>query len=129
MKAKRINHIAIAVNDLDTAVETFTKDFGLTLIREATNGPGTLGMAFLEVGDTVLQLVTPIGPGPVRDFLDTKGEGLHHICFDVESLKEATETHPGGPIDKGGLGGQVSFLKESVHGAVIELSAPLPEEG
>lgn len=103
MKAKRINHIAIAVKDMDKAIETFTNDFGLAVIREATNGEGTLGMAFLEVGDTVLQLVTPIGPGPVQEFLETRGEGLHHICFDVDSLEEATASHPGGRWTGAGL--------------------------
>jgi methylmalonyl-CoA/ethylmalonyl-CoA epimerase len=126
MKASRIDHVAIAVQDLPAAIARLTEQFGLELVGEATNASSTVRMAYLRAGDTMLQLVMPVGPGPIREFLNANGDGLHHVCFEVDSV-EAAALKPVDAVDPpelGGRGARVCFLKEPMCGTVFELTEP-----
>ena len=48
-------------------------------------------IAFLPAGDVLVELLEPIGPGMILDFLATRGEGLHHICYEVSDIGQALE--------------------------------------
>ena len=69
MKAKRIDHIAIAVKDLDAAVATYQHNFGLEKVRGGDVPSLGIRNAFLQIGDAQIELITPLSEqGPVADF-------------------------------------------------------------
>lgn len=130
MKANRIDHVALLVSDMDMGVARLVRDFGLALHSDAIVAQGSLRMAYLKAGDTMLQLICPIGPGPFQDALRANGEGLHHICFEVDSIADAIAPQDPDtftPLTLGGMGVNVCFQRQPVHGLTVELTEkPLP---
>ncbi len=90
MKPKRVDHIAIAVRDLESALAFFRDRLGLEVEQVATVERDRVRVAFLPVGETCLELLEPLGDdGPVARFLERRGEGLHHICLEVDDISAA----------------------------------------
>lgn len=126
---RRIDHVGVVVRDLEAAVVHFTERYGFTLDGDWTEPDGRLRLVYLAAGDTTLQLVTPLREGPLTDFLDDRGEGIHHVCLEVADLETAI-----GSIDDqvesdpylGGRGARVCFLTDRAHGVLIELTEPAP---
>ncbi len=87
-----IDHIAIAVNDLDAAIEYYRRAYGVEVEhREVVERDG-VEEALLEVADSYIQLLTPTrDDSPVAKYLAKKGEGLHHVGYRVASCAEALE--------------------------------------
>lgn len=125
-----IDHVAIAVLDLDAAVEWYGRVFGAAVAhRERVDSDG-VEEALLEVSGSYVQLLTPTREdSPVAKFLERNGEGLHHVGYRVDdcaaALKEATD---GGAraIDSaprpGSRGTTVAFLHpKGSLGTLIEL--------
>ena len=125
---KKLDHIGIVVHDIEEARQAY-EALGLTVthVKEVPNQQ--VKVAFLPVGDTELELVQPTtaDSGVVR-FLEKCGEGIHHICFEVEDI-EATladlKARGMRLIDREprqGAFGRVAFLHpKSTHGVLIEL--------
>lgn len=86
----KIEHVAIVVSDLDAAIEMYTKTWGLHLVhREVVEDQG-VEEAMLALGESHIQLLCPLSPDTtVGRFLDKRGEGLHHIAYEVENLEAA----------------------------------------
>lgn len=84
---KRLDHIAIAVPDLELAIQRFCEDLGLPLAgREDVIGQKTT-TAFLPIDGTRIELIHPMnGQGAVQKFLEKRGGGLHHLCFETDAL-------------------------------------------
>src|SRR5258707_11932015 len=87
-----IDHVAIAVQDLDAAIEYYQQTFGCTVAhREVVESDG-VEEALLKVADSYVQLLTPISDtSPVAKYLANKGEGLHHIGYRVEDCAVALQ--------------------------------------
>jgi methylmalonyl-CoA/ethylmalonyl-CoA epimerase len=86
-KIKKIDHVAIAVDDIDRAVGHYRDLFGLeTSVRECVPSQDT-DAALLPIGDTHLELIEPKGNEGLRKFLDRRGPGLHHIAIEVEGIE------------------------------------------
>ena len=128
--AKRIDHIGVAVRDIGAALPFYVDVLGMRVSVDVVLADGSARLAYLEAGDTTLQLVQPLAPGPVADFLSTHGEGLHHICFAVEDLVDAIEALPGDEatdgIYVGGRQCRVSFIGARPNGVVLELTESFP---
>ncbi|MCB2228831.1 MAG: VOC family protein [Desulfarculaceae bacterium] len=88
---KKIDHIGIAVHQLEPALKLFEKAFGLKPIKIETLEDISVRIAFLPVGEVLMELLEPTAPGAGRigQFLEDKGPGFHHIAYRVESLEEA----------------------------------------
>jgi methylmalonyl-CoA/ethylmalonyl-CoA epimerase len=88
-----IDHVAIAVNDLEAAIAWYQEAFGATVDhRERVESDG-VEEALLKVADSYIQLLTPTNDSsPVAKYLATKGEGLHHIGYRVANCAEALES-------------------------------------
>jgi methylmalonyl-CoA epimerase len=130
MGLTEVDHVAIAVRDLDAAVAWYADAFGASVAhREVVERDG-VEEALLKVADSYIQLLTPIRPdSPVAKYLDNKGEGLHHVGYRVAdcatALKEAlaagaraidAEPRPGS------RGTTVAFLHpKTAFGTLIEL--------
>lgn len=90
MKVKRVEHIAIAVRDLEAAKRTFQDALGLGLEYEEEFAHYHTRIAMFPVGQTYLELMQ--GTAPVSDvtqWIADKGEGLYHICLEVEDIEGA----------------------------------------
>jgi len=89
-----LNHVALAVSDLEKAVSRFKNDIGLAFSdTEVLPHINTQTSFFPINGDTInLELIHPLNEkGPVHDYLKKKGPGLHHICFETDNIQEEIE--------------------------------------
>ena len=85
---RRLDHIAVAVPDLQEAIRRFQEDLGLSLAGVEDVPSAQTTTAFLPVPGTRIELVHPLeGKGPIQTFLDKKGGGLHHLCFETDDLQ------------------------------------------
>lgn len=86
---RRIEHIAVAVKDVEAAVKLFETLLGVTGSGIETLPEEHVKVAFFELEGSRLELVEGIDPdNPMSKFIERRGEGLHHICLEVENLSE-----------------------------------------
>lgn len=92
MKLLNLDHVAIAVRDLDASLEDYRRRYGVEpLYREVVEEQG-VEEAMLAVGGSFVQLLTPRGPDtPVGKFLEKRGEGMHHLAFAVTDIAAALD--------------------------------------
>jgi methylmalonyl-CoA/ethylmalonyl-CoA epimerase len=89
MKPTHIEHIGIAVNNLETAVDFYEKVLGLKCYKIEEVADQKVRTAFLMVGETKIELLESTDPeGPIGKFIEKRGEGIHHIAFSVEKIEE-----------------------------------------
>jgi methylmalonyl-CoA/ethylmalonyl-CoA epimerase len=130
MLLTEIDHVAIAVNDLEAAVKYYADAFGATVEhREIVESDG-VEEALLKVADSYVQLLTPTRPdSPVAKALEKRGEGLHHVGYRVADCGKALDAviaAGGTGIDKaprpGSRGTTVAFVHpKGSFGTLIEL--------
>ncbi len=123
-----IDHIGIAVRDLDAACATYQELLGAKLsAREKIPAQG-VEVAFLSLpGDVRIELISPLGDdSTVAKFLDRRGEGMHHVCLLVEDIEAALErlAQQGVPLvdtvpRDGAEGSQIAFLHPKALGGVL----------
>jgi methylmalonyl-CoA epimerase len=125
-----IHHVAVAVESLDEAIETYRTLFGAEVERRETLESQGVEAAFLRLGSGRLELLAPLGGDtPVGRFLEKRGPGMHHVAVSVDDVGGATrELEAAGatvvePGPRRGLGGHlVAFVHpESVHGVLVEV--------
>jgi methylmalonyl-CoA/ethylmalonyl-CoA epimerase len=86
----KVNHIGIAVNDIEKSLEIYRDLLGLELEETHEVPDQKVRTAFFPVGETHLELVQPTeGNVTMRKFLEKRGEGVHHICFEVKDIEAA----------------------------------------
>jgi methylmalonyl-CoA/ethylmalonyl-CoA epimerase len=134
IKVKRIDHVAIAVADRDASTKQLASLFGLTRgASEHVTGQKT-DVAFLDAGGpdaASLELCAPAGNESLQRFLDKRGPGLHHVCFEVDDLPAALASLKAEGVRlldeaprKGARGHWVAFLHPAATGGVlVELCA------
>ncbi len=84
---RRLDHIAIAVPDLDAAITRFAEDLGIPLAGREDVPTEKTSTAFFPIEGTRIELVHPMnGEGPIAGFLEKRGPGLHHVCFETDDL-------------------------------------------
>jgi methylmalonyl-CoA/ethylmalonyl-CoA epimerase len=84
-----INHIGIAVNNLDESITLFEKLFQVEIGHRETVESQKVEVASFKVGDVLIELTSPTSDdSPVAKFIDKKGEGLHHIAFQSDNVDE-----------------------------------------
>jgi methylmalonyl-CoA/ethylmalonyl-CoA epimerase len=131
----RIDHVGVAVRDLEASVEFYTSTFGLTVAGRETNEAQGVREAMLYVADapggaSYVQLLEPLADDtPVGKFLAARGEGVHHIGYGVDDVARALDgLREQGVrlVDErprhGSLGASIAFLHpKSVGGVLTEL--------
>ena len=87
-----IDHVGIAVRDLEAAVEHYRRTLGVEPVhRERIESDG-VEEALIKIGDSYVQLLAPTGPDtPVGKFLERKGEGVHHVGYRVQDVAAVVE--------------------------------------
>jgi methylmalonyl-CoA/ethylmalonyl-CoA epimerase len=130
VKLLNLDHVAIAVNDLDAAIEGYRSRYNIEPIyREKVESQG-VEEAMIPVGGSFVQLLQPLGPETlVGKFLSNHGEGLHHVAYAVVSIEAALahlaeqgarliDTEP----RVGGRGARIAFVHPGdLGGTLIEL--------
>ena len=88
-KIKKINHIAIAVKDVDESLVFWRDALGLSVDHIEEVPSQKAQVVFIPVGDSEVELVKPTSPDTgVAKFIDEKGGGMHHLCFEVDNIDE-----------------------------------------
>ncbi len=130
VKAKGLDHVAIAVKDLEKAIAFYEKAFGLKLAEVEEVKEQKVRTAIFGHGLGRIELICPTEPDTgVAKFLDKRGEGLHHICIEVEDIDAALDElkAQGAPlidqVPKIGAGGaKIAFIHpKGAHGVLTEL--------
>lgn len=90
---KKIDHIGIAVKNLSEAINTYKRIYGLDAMKIETLSDIKVKIAFIPLGEVLIELLEPTEPGAGRigQFLEEKGEGIHHIALRVEDIHQAME--------------------------------------
>jgi methylmalonyl-CoA epimerase len=130
LEARGIHHLGVAVEDLETAVDTYSRLFGAEVEHRGTMEDQGVKAASLRVGDGRVELLEPLGSDtPVGRFLAKRGPGMHHVAYEVSDLAASlTELAGAGAelIDErpreGLFGLEVAFVHpDSVHGVLSEV--------
>lgn len=125
-----IDHVAIAVRDIEAAVEWYEKAFGAEVVHREAVAKDQVEEVLLAVSDSYIQLVTPSSEtSPVARFLEQRGEGLHHVGYRVKDCAAALESAKAAGarlIDEvprpGSRGTTVAFVHpKGAFGTLIEL--------
>jgi len=126
---KKIDHIAIVVRSIEEALQVYEGALGLELTDVKEVPEQAVTVAFLPVGESKIELVEPLTTdGGVARFLEKRGEGLHHICLEVDDIEAALQDLAAQGIrlideqSRQGIHGRVAFLHpKSAHGVLVEL--------
>lgn len=130
MLLTEIDHVAIAVNDLEAAIDYYKRAFGATVAHREVVEQDGVEEVLLNVAQSFVQLLTPTRPdSPVAKSLAKRGEGLHHIGYRVADCAQALQSMIAAgatPIDKaprkGSRGTTVAFIHpKGSFGTLIEL--------
>jgi len=133
---KKIDHIGVAVESLAQALRFYRDTLGLEAELEEVPDQ-QVRVAMLQVGESHIELLESTSPdGPVGRFLAKRGEGIHHICFQVEDIEAALaqlRAHGARLLDErprvGAGGHRIAFVHPaSASGVLIELSEALPTD-
>ncbi len=127
--ARHINHVCIAVKDIDDTIQFYRDVFGATDSEVVDIEDQAVRATLIRVGGSQLEFIEPIDPnGGVAKFIDRRGEGVHHICFEVEDVAgtlQRLDEQGVAVIDREpreGLSGTIGFLHpKSTRGVLIEL--------
>jgi methylmalonyl-CoA/ethylmalonyl-CoA epimerase len=130
MKPTHIEHIGIAVKNLEESIKYYEGVLGLKCYAIEEVKDQKVKTAFFLVGQTKIELLESTDPdGPIGKFIDTRGEGIHHLAFAVEDLHAALRDVEGEGVQlidksprRGAEGFSIAFLHpHSTHGVLTEL--------
>ena len=129
----RIDHVAIAVNNLDEAVKQYKAALGIKEIEFETVETEGVRVAILHLNNSRIELMEPTtDSSPIKKFLEIRGEGLHHIALETDAIESEVERMKGcgirflGEIRHGSRGMKITFIHpKSLHGVLTELCSHL----
>jgi methylmalonyl-CoA/ethylmalonyl-CoA epimerase len=125
----KVDHIGIVVRDIASALEVYQEALGLPVQDTEDLPDQQVRVAFLPIGESNIELVQPISDDTgVARYLANRGEGIHHVCIEVEDIEDALarlQAHDVQLIDQEprmGAHGRVAFVHpKSTHGVLLEL--------
>jgi len=128
---KSLDHIAIVVQDTDEALKFYHDRLGLPIVVDEVIDSGGVRLTHLDLGNLHLQLVQPLTEDhPLCEYLQQRGEGLHHLCLLVDDVAETVSALPQGiaarsvPPHDGPNGRNAAFLDpETTRGVIWELTS------
>lgn len=125
----KIDHIAIAVNDVETAAKEYKEALGVDSIEFETVETEGVKVAIIHLSNGRIELMQPTNENsPIKKFLEKKGEGLHHMALETDDIEGEVSRMEGcgiqflGKIRPGSAGTKVTFIHpKSLHGVLAEL--------
>ena len=132
---KKVHHVGVVVRDMDQAMRFWRDTLGLHVHKIETIQEQGVRAALLTIGDSEIELLEPVVPDTgVARYLDSKGEGLHHVCFQVDSIDRDLEALKAKQVElidqqpRIGLAGRICFLHpRAMLGTLVELCEPIDE--
>lgn len=127
---KKIDHIAIAVSDLDAEIDRYRNVLGLEFLGTEVVEEQKVKVAFFNVGGVFIELTAPISEdSPISKFIEKKGSGIHHLAYEVEDIRTAVEELKAKGVQmlsdeprKGAHNAQIIFAHpKSLGGVLVEL--------
>ncbi|HKB50761.1 MAG TPA: methylmalonyl-CoA epimerase [Solirubrobacterales bacterium] len=129
----KIDHIGVAVEDIDAALELYVDTFEMTVTHRETVESQGVEAALLDIGDGHVELMRPLAPDtPVGKFLARKGPKLHHVAYAVDDIDSTLEKLAGAGLELvdskarvGIQGSRVAFIQpRSTGGVLTEIVEP-----
>lgn len=132
----KVHHVGVVVRSADEALKFYRDALGLPVTADRVIEDQGVRGVLLQIGGSEIELLEPTREGTgVARFLETRGEGMHHICFESDDVDKELE----GARQKGielidqkprlGLAGMICFLHpKSNHGVLVEFATPLADE-
>ena len=125
----KIDHIAIAVNDVEASAKIYQKALGIDDVEFETVESEGVKVAILPMENGRIELIQPTNDeSPIKKFLDKKGQGLHHIALETDNIESDVERMEGcgvqflGKVRPGSAGTKVTFIHpKSLEGVLAEL--------
>lgn len=135
IRIKKIDHVAVCVNDVDGAIAQYKRVLGLEpTVREVVESQRTEAV-LLPIGETSVELISPKGNEGLERFLAKRGPGIHHLAIEVEGIEDALGALKalGVPLidetpRKGARGHKVAFVHPKATGGVL-IELVEPDEG
>ena len=132
----RVDHIAIAVNNVDEALKNYQKILNVDHLEIETVPHEKVKVAMLELEDTRIELMEPIAPdSPISKFLTERGEGIHHIAITADNIEKDVERAKSqgmrmlGDIRSGSYGRKITFIHpKSLNGVLTEFCEAPPKD-
>ena len=127
--AKHLNHVCIAVKDIQESLKLYQGLFDIAEVEVEDLPDQGVKATLIRVGGSQLEFIQPTDPnGGVARFIERRGEGLHHVCFEVDNLQERLDALAAQGVElidkspRKGLSGMIAFLHpRSTGGTLIEL--------
>ena len=125
----KIDHIAIAVNDVEESAKVYQQALGVDSVEFETVESEGVKIAIIELENGRIELMQPTSDSsPIKKFLDKKGQGLHHMALETDNIEGEVERMEGcgiqflGKIRPGSAGTKVTFIHpKSLNGVLTEL--------
>ena len=125
----KIDHIAIAVNDVEESAKVYQQALGVDSVEFETVESEGVKIAIIELENGRIELMQPTNDSsPIKKFLDKKGQGLHHMALDTDDIEGEVDRMEGcgiqflGKVRPGSAGTKVTFIHpKSLHGVLAEL--------
>ena len=125
----KIDHIAIAVNNIKSAAKEYQQALGVDDIEFETVDSEGVRIAIIHLDNGRIELMEPTNDSsPIKKFLEKRGEGLHHVALETNDIEDEVERMQGcgiqflGKIRSGSAGTKVTFIHpKSLHGVLAEL--------
>ncbi|MFX0194654.1 MAG: methylmalonyl-CoA epimerase [Candidatus Hodarchaeota archaeon] len=126
----KIDHIGIAVKDLNKAMKKYVDIFGLRATSEEVHADLNIRICFIPVGEVLIEFLEPLSEeGRIGQFIKENGEGIHHIAYRVADLEEILKIIKNKKIKlrddrprSGGMGSRIAFIDPSeTNGVLTEL--------
>lgn len=132
----RVHHVGLVVRKLEEGLALWRDTFGLRVSKEATVVDQGVRAALLPIGRSEIELLEPVNAnGGVAKFLEKRGEGLHHVCFETPAVAAELDAAraQGFPLiderPRPGLAGDICFLHpKGTRGVLVEFATPPPGE-
>jgi len=129
---RKVHHVAVVVRSVDEALKFYRDALGLTVTESATVSEQGVKAVLLGLGEDELELIEPLdSQSGVGRYLDKRGEGVHHICFETDDIEVEMERARAAGVrlvdsrPRRGLAGEVCFVHPSATGGVlVELAQP-----
>ena len=130
---KKLHHVGVVVHDIDQALLFYRDTLGLHVHKRETIEEQGVTAALLTLGDSEIELLQPVvADTGIARYLERKGEGLHHICFEVDDVDRDLDDLKAKQVElidqqpRIGIAGRICFLHPSaMGGTLVELAEPI----
>lgn len=125
---KQISHLGVAVKDIEEAREFYRSVFGVESGEPVVGGGGTVRASLIEMENATVELLEPVGgEGAIAKFMEKHGEGIHHVCYEVDDIRAEVESLKAKGLEilgepaPGAEGLSVFLHPRGTHGILVEL--------